>query len=158
MALIFAEKAKQMGSTSFTPLPKWESFRVDNCTILWEPGVYQGEGTENRVNVCVKSEQGVARILEFENCLGQSASVCSCVKGEDEFQHIKTKFVWDKIRFFDVAHERVDKPPKLTGHSRNLIFNIKGKWASHGQVGLSLEVANIQLLEPKEPDTKSPFK
>ena len=155
MVLVFADKAKQMGGTSFTPLPKWESFRIDDCMILWEPGVYQGEGSENRVNICIKSDEGVAKILEYEKSL--SGSVCSCVKGEDEFQHIKAKLVWDKIRFFDVAHERVDKPPKLTGHSCNIIFNIKGKWASHGQGGLSLEVANIQLLEPKEPDTKSPF-
>ena len=155
MALIFADKAKQMGATSFTPLPKWESFRIDDAIILWEPGVYQGEGSENRVNICIKSDEGVAKLLEYEKSL--SGSVCSCVKGEDEFQHIKAKLVWDKIRFFDVAHERVDKPPKLTGHSCNIIFNIKGKWASHGQGGLSLEVANIQLLEPKEPDTKSPF-
>ena len=97
MTLIFADKAKQMGATAFTPCPKWTTFRVDNCTILWEPGVYQGEGTENRVNVCVKSDEGVSRMLEFEKCL--SGPTRSCVKGEGELQHIKAKFIWDKIRF-----------------------------------------------------------
>ena len=65
MTLIFSEKAKQMGSTAFTPLPKWESFRVNNCLVLYEPGVYQGEGTENRVNICVKSDEVISKILEF---------------------------------------------------------------------------------------------
>ena len=155
MALIFADKAKQMGATAFTPCPKWTTFRVDNCTILFEPGVYQGEGTENRVNVCVRSKEGVARLLDFEKCL--SGSICSCVKGEDELQHIKAKLIWDKIRFFDMENERVNRPPKLAGYCCNLMFNIKGKWSSHGQVGLSLEVSDIQLVEPKELDYKSPF-
>ena len=155
MPLIFADKAKQMGGTNFTPLPKWESFRVDNATILWEPGVFAPEGGENRVNICIKSDEGVAKIQEYEKSL--SGSICSCVKGEGDFEHIKAKLVWDKVRFFDVAHERVEKPPRLTGHSCNLIFNIKGKWASRSQNGLSLEVADIQLLAPKEVDTKSPF-
>ena len=157
MALVFAEKAKQMGSTAFNPLPKWESFRVDNCTILWEPGVYQGEGTENRVNVCIRSDEVINKILEFEKCFVGPATVCSCVKGEGELQHVKAKLIWDRIRFFDMGNERVNKPPKLSGYLCNLIFNIKGKWASHGQVGLSLEVSDIMLLEPKELDYKSPF-
>ena len=117
--------------------------------------MYQGEGTENRVNVCVKSEEAVSKVLDFEKCL--SGSICSCVKGEDELQHIKAKLIWDKIRFFDMENERVNKPPKLGGCCCNLIFNIKGKWASHGQTGLSLEVSDIQLVEPKELDYKSPF-
>ena len=155
MTLTFADKAKQMGATSFTPCPKWTTFRVNDCIILWEPGVYQGEGTENRVNVCVKSEEAVSKILEFEKSL--SGSICSCVKGEDEMQHIKAKLIWDKIRFFDLKNERVNKPSKLGGYCCNLMFNIKGKWASHGQVGLSLEVSDIQLVEPRELDYTSPF-
>ena len=155
MALIFADKAKQMGATLFTPCPKWKTFRVDNCTILWEPGVYQGEGTENRVNVCIQNDEAMAKLLDFEKCL--SGSICSCVKGEDEQQHIKCKLIWDKIRFFDLTNERVNKPPKLAGYRCNLVFNIKGKWASHGQTGLSLEVSDIQLVEPQELDYKSPF-
>ena len=157
MALTFADKAKQMGATSFTPCPKWTTFRVDNATILWEPGVYQGEGTENRVNCCVKSDEAVSKLLDSEKCIVGPAAVCSCVKGENELQHIKAKLSWDKIRFFDMENERVNKPPKLAGYCCNLIFNIKGKWASHGQVGLSLEVQDIQLVEPKELDYKSPF-
>ena len=155
MTLIFSEKAKQMGSTAFTPLPKWESFRVNNCIVLYEPGVYQGEGTENRVNICVKSDEVISKILEFEKCL--SGSICSCVKGEGELQHVKAKLIWDKVRFFDLENERVNKPPKLAGYLCNLMFNIKGKWASHGQVGLSLEVSDLQLVEPRELDYKSPF-
>ena len=155
MTLIFADKAKQVGATAYTPCPKWTSFRIDGATILYEPGVYQGDGTENRVNLCVRSEEGVERLLEYEESL--TGSVCSCVKGEGETQHVKAKLLWDRIRFFDMSNARVSRPPTLRGFRCNLIFAIKGKWTSHGQTGLSVEVSDIQLLEPQEEDYKSPF-
>ena len=69
MSLTFAEKGKQMGATLFTPCPKWETFRVDDAKILWQPGVFGGNGDENRVNVCLQSPEGEARIQDFEKCL-----------------------------------------------------------------------------------------
>ena len=62
-----------------------------------------------------------------------------------------------RFGFFNVENERISKPPTLAGYNCNVLFHIKGKWASHGQVGLSVEVSDIQLLEPDEADYKSPF-
>ena len=155
MSLIFADKGKQMGATLFTPCPKWETFRIDNAKILWRPGVYGGDFTENRVNVCFQNSDGEARIHEFENCLG--GKVCSCVKGEDGMQHIKAKMSWDKVRFYDTNSNILLKAPNLMGYKCNVILAIKGKWNASGQNGLSLEVTNIQLLEPTEQEYTCPF-
>ena len=158
MSLIFADKAKQMGATAYTPCAKWETFRVDRGMILFEPGVYQGDGSENRVNVCVSSPEAVDCLQEFEKQL--EGNVCSCVKERDNLlQHVKAKLIWDRIRFFNAENEKVSKPPKLSGYICNVIFAIKGRWASHGQTGLCLEVTDIQLLEPREQEYeyKSPF-
>ena len=155
MSLIFADKGKQLGATLFTPCPKWETFRIDDAKIMWQPGVFGGDGSENRVNVCFQSSEGETRIQEFEKCL--SGKVCSCVKGEDGMQHIKAKMAWDKVRIYNTECKLIDNPPSLQGYKCNVIFAIKGKWNASGQNGLSLEVTNIQLLEPTEQEYTCPF-
>ena len=155
MTLVFAEKGKQLGATLFTPCPKWESFRLDNAKIIWQPGVFGGDGTENRVNICFQSSEGEDKIHEYEKCL--FGKVCSCVKGDDGLRHIKAKMAWDKVRFYDANSNKLLKPPNLAGYSCNVMFAIKGKWQASGQNGLSLEVTNIQLLEHTEEEHECPF-
>ena len=155
MVLVFADKAKQVGSTAYTPLPRWEVFRVDDATILYEPNVYQGDGTENRVNICISSPDLIAQMQMYEEEL--DGNVCTCIKEDKDPTHVKAKLFWDRVRFFDCNNERVDKPPRLAGYTCNVIFAIKGKWNSHGQHGLSLEVTDIQLIQPREQEYKSPF-
>ena len=98
MVLVFADKAKQVGSTAYTPLPRWEVFRVDDAMILYEPNVYQGDGTENRVNICISSPDLIAQMQEYEKEL--DGNVCTCIKEKDP-THVKAKIFWDRVRFFD---------------------------------------------------------
>ena len=151
----FADKAKQLGATSFTPCSKNETFRADGAKILWQPGVYQGNGSENRVNICIQSEEASEMLSGYEDCL--EGNLCSVVKDCGNMYYVRAKMQWDKVHFFNAENERVSKPPTLAGYNCNVMFHIKGKWASHGQVGLSVEVTDIQLLEPEETDYKSPF-
>ena len=153
MALTFTEKAKQLGATSFFPCPQWVSFRIDNCKILFEPNVYNGTGDETRVNICFKSDELVQKVLEFEKQL--SGSVSSAVK--NEMEHVKSKLAWDKVKFYDLTTEATTKPNKLAGYICNAVFVIKGKWVSHGQVGLSIETTDIQLIEAQDNERPNPF-
>ena len=156
MKLVFADKGKQLGATLFTPCPQWESFRVDKAKIIWQPGVYNGDGTENRVNICFQSSDGEVAIHEYEKYL--SGKVCSCIKGDEGLRHIKAKMAWDKVRFYDEHTNKLSKPPiSLAGYTCNVMFAIKGKWQASGQNGLSLEVTNIQLLEHMEEEHECPF-
>ena len=151
MQLTFAEKSIQTGATCFTPLLKWESFEAKDATILYQPGVYGGDGSENRVNICISSEDSSQKLTAYEACL--VGNKCSCIKEN----HIKAKLSWDKVRFWDLTNERAEKPTKLAGSRVNLVFCIKGKWSSMGQNGLVLEVTDIQVIEVRETETVSPF-
>ena len=150
--LTFADKAKVLGATSFFPC-KFESFRVDGCTILFEPNVYNGTGDEPRVSACIQSEELIQKVLAYEEEL--TGPVSSAVKGE--MDHVKVKITWDKIRFYDLQPELTDRPQRLGGWTCNIVFVIKGKWVSHGQSVLSIEASDIQLVEAKEAVHKNPF-
>ena len=163
MTLVFAEKGKQLGATLFTPCPQWESFRLDNARIIWQPGVFGGDGTENRVNICFQTSEGEDTIFAYEKCL--FGKVCSCVKGEDGMRHIKAKMSWDKVKFYMGQNSNrllkstdlIGHSPPLAGYKCNVMFAIKGKWQASGQMGLSLEVSHVQLLEPADDDHVCPF-
>ena len=151
MELTFAEKSIQTGATCFTPLLKWECFEAKNATILYQPGVYGGDGSENRVNICISSEDSIQKLTNYEACL--TGNKCSCIKGN----HIKAKLSWDKVRFWDLTNERAEKPANLAGYRVNLVFCIKGRWNSMGQNGLVLECTDIQCIEARETETMCPF-
>ena len=157
MTLRFAEKGKQLGATLFTPCPVWESFRIDDAKIIWQPGVFGGDGTENRVNICFQSSEGEDKIHDYEKCL--FGKVCSCVKGDDGLRHIKAKMAWDKVRIYEAQTQLggPQKIPPLAGYKCNVMFAIKGKWQASGQNGLSLEVTHIQLVCPTEEEHECPF-
>jgi hypothetical protein len=154
MSLIFASQAlKQTGEASFTPLLKWEQLRINKAFIVYEPGVFGGDGSESRVNICIKNDAAVAKILEMEE-QNLSQPVSSCVKEADgdDSGYIKAKIDLDKARFFNASHEKIEKPSRLIGLCCNVMLSIKGKWESRGQQGLSLLVTDIQVL-----DSVSPF-
>ena len=155
MVLVFSDVAKQVGATLYSPCPRWESFRVDQVDVLFEPNVYQGLGDENRVNVCLSSADLVKRMQEFEKQL--DGNVCTCIKQRESSEYVKAKLFWDRVRFFDVNNERVNRPSRLAGYTCNIVVTIKGKWNSHAQQGLSVEVTDIQLIEPRDQECKSPF-
>ena len=155
MVLVFSDKPKQVGATLYSPCPKWETFRVDDVVVLFEPNVYQGDGTENRVNVCISSADLVARMRAFEKQL--DGNVCTCIKQRESCEYVKAKLFWDRVSFFDLHNERVNRPSRLANYKCNIVCAIKGRWNSHGQQGLSLEVTDIQLITHREQEYKSPF-
>ena len=153
MSLTFASQAlKQTDEAIFTPLLKWEQLRINKAFIVYEPGVFGGDGSESRVNICIKNDAAVAKILEIEQ-QNLSQPVCSCVKkADDDSGYIKAKIDVDKARFFNASHEKIEKPSRLIGLRCNVMLSIKGKWESRDQQGLSLLVTDIQVL-----DSVSPF-
>ena len=154
MALItFSDKAKQLGATQFYPCPKWASFRIDSVKILFEPNVYNGSGEEDRVNICLQSDELVQKVLEYEQQL--DGVVSSAVK--DDKNHVKAKLTWSKIKFYDLTNEATLRPAKLAGYLCNAVLVIKGKWQSHGQVGISLECTDLQLIEAQDNERPNPF-
>ena len=155
--LAFADTTKTIGPCVYRPLVKHESFQVDDATVKFEPGVFQGTGEENRVNICITSLKACEKVLELEKQLS-GIPVCSAVKEKESMQqYVKCKLLWNKCRFFNIYHELVNKPPVLAGHQIRCVFSVKGSWTSHGQQGLSIEITDIQLIQAKTIEHKSPF-
>ena len=106
-----------------------------------------GDGTENRVNICLKVCDFVEQsVLDMENEAGVS---CSCLKGGV----LKAKMNIDRMRFFDKAKESTNKPDKLRGFEVNALAHVRGKWSTKTSSGLSIELTDIQILERSEQET-----
>ena len=146
----FSETSKKVGSVTFTSLVKPTQLRLESAQIVYEPGVYGGDGTENRVNIsCKVSDFLQQSVLDMEK---EIDAKCSCLK-EDV---LKCKLTLDQVKFYDIAKNRMDKPQKLRGFVVNALARVKGKWETRTSSGLSIEITDIQLLDKIEQE-ECPF-
>ena len=144
--LEFSANTQKSGSVAFTSLQKPIKLRLDNATIVYEPGVFQGTGEENRVNILFSaSDQVQQEVQAMENALGDCVS---CLKDGT----LKAKISLDRVRFFDVARNRVEKPGAVRGYTCNAMITVRGKWSTRNQQGLCLETTDVQLLGKEDSD------
>ena len=146
----FSDNSKKVGNVTFTSLKKPTQLRLDSAEIVYEPGVYGGDGSENRVNISFKVSDFLQQSLtDMEKEINATSS---CLK-EDI---MKCKLALDKVRFYDIGKSRMTKPEKLRGFVVNAMATVKGKWETRTSSGLSLEVTDIQLLDRVEQE-ECPF-
>ena len=146
----FSDNSKKVGNVTFTSLKKPTQLRLDSAEIIYEPNVYGGDGSENRVNISFKVSDFLQQSLtEMEKEINATSS---CLK-EDI---MKCKLTLDKVRFYDIGKSRMTKPEKLRGFVVNAMATVKGKWETRTSSGLSLEVTDIQLLDRVEQE-ECPF-
>ena len=146
----FSDNSKKVGNVTFTSLKKPTQLRLDSAEIVYEPGVYGGDGSENRVNISFKVSDFLQQSLtEMEKEINATSS---CLK-EDI---MKCKMTLDKVRFYDIGKSRMTKPEKLRGFVVNAMATVKGKWETRTSSGLSLEVTDVQLLDRVEQE-ECPF-
>ena len=146
----FSDNSKKVGNVTFTSLKKPTQLRLDSAEIVYEPGVYGGDGSENRVNISFKVSDFLQQSLtEMEKEINATSS---CLK-EDI---MKCKMTLDKVRFYDIGKSRMTKPEKLRGFVVNAMATVKGKWETRTSSGISLEVTDIQLLDRVEQE-ECPF-
>ena len=144
--LEFSTSSQKSGSVSFTALQKCIKLRLDNATIVYEPGVFQGTGDEIRVSIVFSvPDQIQQEVMAMENALGDCVS---CLKDGT----MKAKVSLDRVRFFDAARNRVEKPGMIRGYTCNAMVNVRGKWSTRNQQGLCLETTDIQLLGKEDSD------
>jgi len=146
----FSDTSKKVGSVTFTSLTKPVQLRLDSSQIVYEPGVYKGDGSENRVNISFKVPESTQQtVTDMEK---EATTTCSCLK-EDI---MKCKLTLDKARFYDIGKSRMTKPDKLRGFVVNAMVTVRGKWETRTSSGLSIEVTDIQLLDKVEQE-ECPF-
>ena len=146
MASMFSKASQKVGNVTFTTCANIDgkpvALRLTAVKVIWEPSAYGGDGTAVRKNICFTAGDEIAQaVTAMEEKL--SGTVVSCLKGGT----LRCKINMDKVRVFDAAKRRIEKPDLWRGWSVNAFVHVKGKWESRNSTGLSLECQDIQFLE-----------
>tara|TARA_Y100001968_G_scaffold177018_1_gene162176 strand:- start:2218 stop:2697 length:480 start_codon:yes stop_codon:yes gene_type:complete len=154
----WSRTSKKTGNVTFTACSSGGKpllLKLENVRVAFEPSVYGGDGTEVRKNICFKnvSEDLRNTILAMETSLAFNPPVCSAIKDD----LVKAKVSMDKVRIFDDAREIIDAPKNWRGWEAHAIIQVRGRWETRTQCGLSLELTDIQLLRQAQDDTQCPF-
>ena len=125
---------------------------LSEATVVYEPSVYGGDGSEPRKNIVLSLAPEAAQpILELEACFDEKRLVSSMKDGT-----VKAKITMSSVRVYDSDKNLVDHPEKWRDCVVNAVIVIKGKWASKTQAGLSMEVTDLQILD-HVPQQACPF-
>ena len=117
--LEFSTSSQKSGSVSFTGLQKCIKLRLDKATVVYEPGFFQGTGDEIRVSIVFSvSDQIQQEVQAMENAHGDCSS---CMKEGT----IKAKVSLDRVRFFDAARNRIEKPGMIRGFACNAMVTVR---------------------------------
>jgi hypothetical protein len=117
---------------------------LSEATIVYEPSVYGGDGSEQRKNIVLTLPPGAAQpIQELEAGIGPRL-VSSMKDGT-----VRAKIMMPTVRVYDSDKNLVDHP-KWRGCVVNAVIVVKGKWASRTQAGLSMEVTDLQVLDAQQ--------
>jgi hypothetical protein len=149
---------------TFTPLQPKQHIIISNATVLFEPSVYGGNGTETRVNLVLRAQSlasggaALEAVRSIEASLGLDSRY-SVAKGDDT---IKCKLVLDEVRTFDAEHAAfaVPSPAQWKGALVNARLEVRGSWQSRLGSGLSIVCTDVQFLggtTAVAPPAVSPF-
>ena len=146
-------KSVKKGPITFTPATYDGdpiTILIEDARVLFTPNVYKGDGSETRLNLCLKSDLGTSKVEIHESSL--DGDVCSAVK-ED---YIKCKIDLNTLSLFTQENKKIDsKDIDWINLRVNALIHIRGKWESKTQVGLQLQCTDLQILEDVE--KTSPF-
>ena len=119
------------------------SLILSNVTVVYEPSVFGGDGTEVRRNIVFEVPPDVAQAVRtFESPL-DPRRLCSCIKDDNR---LKCKIQMDKVSVYDVDRGSVPLPDEWRGLNVNAIVTVKGMWSTKQHVGLSIEAHSVQVL------------
>ena len=125
---------------------------LSEATVVYEPSVYGGDGSEPRKNIVLTLTHEAAQpILELEAGIDEKRLVSSMKDGT-----VKAKIMMPNVRVYDSEKNLVGHPEKWRDCVVNAVIVIKGKWASKTQAGLSMEVTDLQILD-HVPQQACPF-
>ena len=114
---------------------------LGEATVVYEPSVYGGDGSEQRKNIVLTLSPEVAKLIhELEAGIGPRL-VSSMKDGT-----IRAKIMMPTVRVYDSKKKLVDHP-KWKGCVVNAVVLVRGKWSTRTQTGLCLEVTDLQVLD-----------
>jgi hypothetical protein len=139
---------------------------LPEATVVFEPSVFGGDGTETRVNLVLKPSPASAN-AHFDGLRKLEASLnldpCNSVVRPD-VETLKCKIALDQVNAFDTDHQPIknDQLPELV-QWRNATVNarleIRGTWKTRSGSGLSVVCADLQFRKSTEQGAAiSPFR
>ena len=134
-------------AVTFTAYAKPVQFLIRDATVVYEPSVFGGDGSETRVNVTLRCDDAsIAAIRALEGI--DDFSLVSAVK------HMGVRAKMDKtsVHVYDAMGNAAPAPAVWRGARVNALLVAKGTWKSRSGTGVCLECASMQLL-PDEPVT-----
>ena len=147
-------KSVKKGPIVFTPATfdgEKITILVENARVLFTPNVYKGDGSETRLNLCLKeSGLGASKIEIHEANL--DGDVSSAIKDD----YIKCKIDLNTLSLFNEENKKIDnKDIDWINLRVNALIHVRGRWESKTQVGLQLQCTDLQILRDEE--RNSPF-
>jgi hypothetical protein len=115
---------------------------MKNCKIIYKPNVYQGDGSETRLNLCLAESGCEEQIKNAETQL--DGNVSSCVRDD----YIKCKINLKYVTIYDKDNNKInDTELDWTNLRCHALIHLKGKWESKTSTGLQLECTDLQILD-----------
>ncbi len=137
-------------AVTFTAYVKPVQFLIRDATVVYEPSVFGGDGSETRVNVTLRCDDAsVAAIRVLEGI--EDFSLVSAVKQ----MGVRAKMDKTGVLIYDATGNVAPAPDVWRGARVNAILVAKGTWKSRSGTGICLECTSLQML-PNEP-TACPF-
>ena len=129
-------------AVSFTAFPKPFKFTVRNAQVVYEPGIYRGDGSEQRVNLTLSqiNDEVLHEIRELEGAE-------SLIKENG----LRSKLDKTTVRIYDEAGNTIDGPLTWRNREVNAILVATGTWKTHSGEGVCLNCTDLQFLPEIEP-------
>ncbi len=132
-------------AVTFTAYLKPVQFLVRDATVVYEPSVFGGDGSETRVNVTLRCDDAsVAAIRALEGI--EDFSLVSAVKQAG----VRAKMDKTSVTVYDATGDATSAPAVWRGANVNALLVAKGTWKSRSGTGICLECTSLQML-PNEP-------
>ena len=131
-------------AVTFDAITPAHSFILNSATVVYEPSVFGGDGTELRKNVVFDAPpSAIQAIRDLENKIDPKR-LSSNIK---EDGRLKCKIQMDRVTVYDANQEVVPPPEQWRGFKVNVVLLMKGMWHTKVLSGLSIEAVSIQILQ-----------
>ena len=137
-------------AVTFNAYAKPTQFIIKEATVVYEPSVFGGDGSETRVNVTLScDDKTIAAIRALEGI--DDFSLVSAVKQ----MGVRAKMDKTNVIVYDATGNVTTAPDVWRGAKVNALLVAKGTWKSRSGTGICIECTSLQML-PNEP-TACPF-
>ena len=130
-------------TVTFDAMNPVSTFILRDVTVVYEPSVFGGDGTELRKNIVFEIPPSAIHAIHDLESKIDPRRLCSSIK---DFSHLKCKIQMDKIAVYDTSQEIIPHPEFWRGFVVNVAILVKGIWHTKMQSGLSIEASSIQVL------------